>query len=139
MTNPKENSSNGATILQQAMDYFLWEIEPSMGQSGEFYTGRYRILSAEEKPENVIVYAWVVSKWIDSKGRIVSGGSGIYEIFFAIENDLYIYEFMRNIKIPEDPYIPRGVSDIVRNDGEAIYAELKAEIEEDIQNYLMEK
>jgi hypothetical protein len=43
---------------------------------------------------------------------------------------------MRNIKIPEVPYVPQDVSDIVSNDGETIYAELMAEIEKDIQNYL---
>jgi len=135
-TNTKGDLIKGGSTLEQAMDYYLWQIEPSMGQRGEFYTARYRILAAEETPENVIVRAWVVSKWIDSRGNTASEGSGLYEINFKIENNLYIYESMRNIKIPEVPYVPQDVSDIVSNDGETIYAELMAEIEKDIQNYL---
>lgn len=138
-TNTIGDSIKGGRTLEQAMDYYLWEIEPSMGQSGTFFTGRYRILSAEETPEGVMVYAWVVSKWIDSRGNTVSEGSGLCEIGFKIDNNLYIYDFIRDIKISEVPYVPQHVRDMVHNDGETIYAELIEEIEKDIQNYLGEQ
>ncbi|UNC91078.1 hypothetical protein [Candidatus Contubernalis alkaliaceticus] len=98
---------NGGKTLEEAMDYYLWEIEPSMGRRGNFFTGRYRIIDTLETSSSVTVYAWVISTWVDTNGNTVSDGSSLCEIGFKKEDNLYIYENYYDIKVPEFPYVPQ--------------------------------
>ncbi|UNC91308.1 hypothetical protein [Candidatus Contubernalis alkaliaceticus] len=133
----KENLKiNGGKTLEEAMDYYLWEIKPSMGLRGNFFTGRYRIIDTLETSSSVTVFAWVISTWVDTNGNTVSEGSSICEIGFKKEDNLYIYENHYYIKVPEFPYVPQKVSDILSNDDGKIYSDLMAEVDKDIENYL---
>lgn len=126
----------GGKTFEEAMDYYLWEIEPSKYLRGDYFTGRYRIIDKVETSVSVTVYAWVLSEWVDTSGNSVSSGSGMYEIGFKKENNLYIYHNYNNIKAPEFPYVPQKVSDILSNDNGKIYSDLMAEVDKDIENYL---
>lgn len=133
----EENSKiKGGVTIEEAMDYYLWEIEPSMGLRGNFFTGRYRIIDTIETSEKVTVYAWVISTWVDKKGNTISGGSGLHEIGFKKEGNSHIYENQQYIKVPEFPYVPQKVSDILSNDHGEIYSDLMSEIDKDIENYV---
>ncbi|UNC91082.1 hypothetical protein [Candidatus Contubernalis alkaliaceticus] len=107
-----------------------------MGRRGNFFTGRYRIIDTLETSSSVTVYAWVISTWVDTNGNTVSDGSSLCEIGFKKEDNLYIYENYYDIKVPEFPYVPQKVSDILSNDAGKIYNDLMAEVDKDIENYL---
>jgi hypothetical protein len=130
---------NGGKTLEESMDYYIREIESSMGLSGAFFTGKYKIIDTEETSDMVNVYAHVVSRWVDTKGNTVSASSGVLRIGFKKENNLYIYKDSQDYKAAVPPYVPQKVSDIVSTDGEKIYNDLIEEIEKDIEKYLNPK
>lgn len=126
----------GVKTLEEAMDYFIQEIEPSMGLSGAFFTGKYKIIDTEETSDILNVYAHVVSRWVDTNGDTVSDGSEVLRIGFKKENNLYTYKDFQVYKVAVTPYVPQKVSDIVSNHGERIYHDLVKDIEKDIEKYL---
>jgi hypothetical protein len=130
---------NGGKTLEESMDYYIREIESSMGLSGAFFTGKYKIIDTEETSDMVNVYAQVVSRWVDTRGNTVSAESGVQRIGFKKENNLYIYKDFQAFKAAVTPYVPQKVSDTISNDGEKIYNDLIEEIEKDIEKYLNPK
>lgn len=83
---------NGGKTIDEAMDYYIKEIESSIGSRGDFFTGKYKIIDTEDTSENVNVYFCIVSQWVDKSGNIVSGHSGVARVGFKKENNLYILE-----------------------------------------------
>lgn len=127
---------NGGKTLEEAIDYYIQEIESSMGLSGAFFSGKSKIIDTEETSGRVNVYAFVVSRWVDTRGNTVSDGSGVLRIGFKKENNLYLYKDFEEYKAIVTPYVPQKVSDIYSNDGKKIYNDLIEEIEKDIEKYL---
>lgn len=131
---------NGKKTLDEAMDYYMKEIDSSIGLRGDFFTGKYKIIDTVETSENVNVYSCFVSKWVDKSGNIVSGHSGVARVRFKKENNLYIYdenyEFYDHYDHYNYPNVPQKAKDILSNDGETIFNGLNIEIDKEVEKYV---
>ena len=130
---------NGGKTIDEAMDYYIKEIESSIGSRGDFFTGKYKIIDTVDTSENVNVYSCIVSQWVDKSGNIVSGRSGLVRVRFEKENNLYIYEnreFYDHFENYNYPDIPQKVNDILSNNVETIFNELNIEIDKEVENYV---
>lgn len=52
----------GGKTLEESMDYYIQKIESSKGLTGDFFTGKYKIIDTEETSDRLNVYAHVVSR-----------------------------------------------------------------------------
>ncbi|AEV68294.1 hypothetical protein [Acetivibrio clariflavus] len=130
---------NGGKTIDEAMDYYINKIESSLGSAGDFFTGKYRIIDTVETSENVNVYSWIVSQWVDKSGNIESAHSRLAKVGFKKENNLYIYENHEYYDYFENynhPYIPQKVNDILKDNIDTIYNELKTEVDKEVENYV---
>lgn len=130
---------NGGKTLDEAMDYYIKEIESSIGSRGDFFTGKYKIIDTVDTSENVNVYFCIVSQWVDKSGNVVSGHSGLARVRFEKENNLYIYEnreFYDHFENYNYPDIPQKVNDILSNNVETIFNELNIELDKEVENYV---
>lgn len=130
---------NGGKTIDEAMDYYIKEIDSSKGSKGDFFTGKYKIIDTVDTSENVNVFACIVSQWVDKNGNIVSGWSGLFRVGFKKENNLYIYdnhEYYDHFESYNYPDIPQKVYDILKDNVDAIFNELNNEIDKEVENYV---
>lgn len=130
---------NGGKTIDEAMDYYIKEIDSSKGSKGDFFTGKYKIIDTVDTSENVNVFACIVSQWVDKNGNIVFGWSGLFRVGFKKENNLYIYdnhEYYDHFESYNYPDIPQKVYDILKDNVDAIFDELNNEIDKEVENYV---
>ena len=125
--------------LDEAMAFYLQEIEPDGWGQGDYYAGSYRVIDTEEATDKIIIYAYVLSKWVDKNGDMVSGGAGFKVITFLNENSGYKYEksvyYLEKI-IPDSAEIPQAVKDTFFKNADSLHSEMRVEVDQQIENHL---
>ena len=136
------DSQGSIKTPDEAMTFYIEKIEPDRWGQGDYYTGAYKIIDTKEVADKLIIYASVLSEWVDKNGNMVSGGTDFAQITFQKSNGDYLYEKSVSFLpqwISDSSEIPQSVKDKLAIDNESHYLEMRAEMDQQIEDYRAER
>ena len=125
--------SSSIETLDEAIKWYIFGRHPRRYLEGEYFVASYRILDSVKSPDRITVYAFIIVEWVSLDGEIVSGGTGIDEISFKKNND--VYEFEKDSPIDKSRF-----EDLIKYSrliDNSLHAEIRAEIDKSIADFLI--